>query len=590
MSAVAVANMVPKVLPPPSPFGELLRRSHFASFDPEIRQAYTAPPSYIHRGNWGLKRPIANRHRNGHIVLRKFEEHAQYIEWDRADSQVKFIKRIEELNTAPRLVPNSPWFTGLGQTATSKDSGLDSDFCPGESSAFELSSDEAKTNADVPEVILATAERTSLEDEGEILLESTLTPPLEQTPTPTPIPTPSSARSRRPAIYVDDITELGNRGKGGYGAKAPHAKPLSQNTDETRVQPNIYSMTPGEFKKYLEKLRELRPEFRKYVREQLRLDRDNNRRVMGTAKLEELSDDELFYEMGLESKIKNLHMAFLGRYTEEHLYKPDSKVEGPTALANAPQPIRKQPHKFGGLVYAMPSELDSYYTAKPQPGFVLQDGMPTSASYRIVAGTEGALIASFAGIAAHLSRKDAGPGVTPLYEPFTEEGLVAKRVVDPTTDKVTFNTEQSERKMRVLSLHLEDTPRSVGATANNVPLASTRLRCRVVVDNDADQNLRENPYTPGSMEYIGVAGPSSKSSSPYRAPIRPSSYFKSNDLMHSQLPTKGKLPTAKAKSTHLNEKPEHSKVISALSFLLSKKKVENGPVLDGTTKKLEGDS
>ena len=53
----------PKVASPGT-FPELLRRSRFASFDPTIRQSYGTPPSRLHRGNWGLKRPIAQSKRS----------------------------------------------------------------------------------------------------------------------------------------------------------------------------------------------------------------------------------------------------------------------------------------------------------------------------------------------------------------------------------------------------------------------------------------------------------------------------------------------------------------------------------------------
>ena len=117
---------IPKVLQPASPFGELLRRSNFAAYDPAIRQTYAAPPSYVHRGNWGLKRPIANRVRHSAIVLRQFEEHAHYIEWDKAPAQVDFVRRVEALNIAPQLEPNTPWMLSLGPAADA----IDSDFCP----------------------------------------------------------------------------------------------------------------------------------------------------------------------------------------------------------------------------------------------------------------------------------------------------------------------------------------------------------------------------------------------------------------------------------------------------------------------------
>ena len=225
------------------------------------------------------------------------------------------------------------------------------------------------------------------------------------------------------------------------------------------------------------------------------------------------------------------------------------EVEDPKALANAPQPIRQQPHKFGGLVYAMPSELDSYYMSKPQPGLVLQDGTPSSGSSRVDGDREGEYIASFAGLSSHLTKEDSGKDVRPLYEPFTTQGIVSKRVVDPETGKTTFNIEDSERKMRLLHLYLEDTPRVVGQQTGNVPLLQVRMRSHVVVDNGVDHNFRDNPYPPGSKEYISLQ-PMSGRPRTVRAPIiKPSrDYFSGAAQMRSkfnaQLPSKGTLPVS----------------------------------------------
>ena len=192
----------------PGAFPKLLRRSRFASFDPTIRQSYGTPPSHLHRGNWGLKRPIAQRKRNAFISLKNFEEHENYIEWNNAETEVRLIDKIEELNIAPKLVANVPWFVGLGPAASSYWSKMDTEFAPGETGM----------------------------------------PPLPNSVIP---------------LFTTQLEGLGLRGKGEYGSK-PSIKPTQEND---YLHPNVLAMSPKVFARYVKKLRSLRPEFKKFLEE-----------------------------------------------------------------------------------------------------------------------------------------------------------------------------------------------------------------------------------------------------------------------------------------------------------------------------------
>ncbi|KAH9484410.1 hypothetical protein JR316_0003891 [Psilocybe cubensis] len=502
MSAITASKCVPKVIPPSSPFGELLRRSRFASFDPAIRQTYSAPPSYTHRGNWGLKRPIANRSKRGAIVLRNFEEHAQYIEWDRADHQVKVIKSVEELNTTPGLVPQTSWFIGLGQAATIKATGFDSDFCPGESPKFHRFRDERYKDEAPP------------------------SPPVDQADWSGILP----STEKSTAVNLES---LGRAGKGNYGAKATVQRKQPRRDDESLLQPNINAMTPVEFKRYLEHLRKLRPKFIKYLRQQL--EKDHAQEVAAKKKAEKdaqdgkavevpkenrmstvdpntLSDAELVLKLGHEATTKYLHMAFLGRYNEDQTYKTTLKtksVEAAAALANKPGRIRKQPHKLGGLVYAMPTELESLFTCKPQPGLVLQD---TSAQSQ--KDLEGDFLATLGPLTVRLPKAKSGTDTRPLYSPFVTEpvqGIQAPRIRDPDRPgKFIPDTRKSERLLRPVSIQVEETPIVVGEGATNKPLARTRLRTVVAVDGSMSQMYRTNPFFPGTLEYSAQLPPTNR--------------------------------------------------------------------------------
>lgn len=136
MAVAAAQKASASMIPPASPFSELLRRSRFATYDPAIRQTYFTPQSYAHRGNWGLKRPLSHRRKNAFISISQFEAHQHYCDWDNAESEVRFIRRVEEMGTMPRLAVNTPWEKGLGKARN--DWIIDSEFAAKEGSEQDL--------------------------------------------------------------------------------------------------------------------------------------------------------------------------------------------------------------------------------------------------------------------------------------------------------------------------------------------------------------------------------------------------------------------------------------------------------------------
>lgn len=205
------------IQPPASPFAQLLRRSRFASFDPAVRQTYSAPPSHAHRGNWGLKRPIALRRKNAFITIpAAFESPAQYIEWSHAESQVRFIRRIEEMQTQPRLAEESSWNKVLGSKNRSQWL-IDSEFC---------------TREEGPE--------------REEMVEEKV----------------KEQQQRIPA----DLAGLGQKGPGNYGTRRTIA--------QVHLTPNINAMSQREFERYIRKLRELRPAFQKHIASRVKEDQE----------------------------------------------------------------------------------------------------------------------------------------------------------------------------------------------------------------------------------------------------------------------------------------------------------------------------
>ncbi|GJJ12330.1 hypothetical protein Clacol_006571 [Clathrus columnatus] len=95
----------------PSPFGKLLRRSKFASYDPLIGQVYTTYGGHAHRGNWGLKRPLPNRRKTGFITVHAIDSKEQQTEWNSAESSARWIRRWDEMGKHLRVADGGAWLS-----------------------------------------------------------------------------------------------------------------------------------------------------------------------------------------------------------------------------------------------------------------------------------------------------------------------------------------------------------------------------------------------------------------------------------------------------------------------------------------------
>jgi hypothetical protein len=163
-------------------------------------------------------------------------------------------------------------------------------------------------------------------------------------------------------------------------------------------------------------------------------------------------------------------------------------------------------------MYAMPTDIETFYSVQAQPGLIVQDANPTSLQHYHAAYHK-SYIASFAGLAAVLPQEYAGPNVAPLIEPYTEDGIHTPRVAD-TAGNETISTSMAERHMRLTKLQLSIPPKVVGSSADNHPLKTIKIIGTVVVDEAVDINWRDNPYPVGSMDYVSNSPKKDKSSKP----------------------------------------------------------------------------
>ncbi|KAI0056279.1 hypothetical protein BV25DRAFT_1634423 [Artomyces pyxidatus] len=108
MSTVATAALTS----PPTPFASLLRRSKFASYDPQIAQVYTTSSANAHRGNWGVKRPLALRKPGRFIAIQAVDSREQQTEWRHGQQEALFVERWPELGV--RTLDRGSWEKHVG--------------------------------------------------------------------------------------------------------------------------------------------------------------------------------------------------------------------------------------------------------------------------------------------------------------------------------------------------------------------------------------------------------------------------------------------------------------------------------------------
>ncbi|KIK62861.1 hypothetical protein GYMLUDRAFT_260077 [Collybiopsis luxurians FD-317 M1] len=463
--AKTAAGPAVKVHPPASPFAALLRRSRFATFDPKIRQTYSTPPSHAARGSWGLKRPLALRRRNAFISLpAPFEHRAQFIEWTRAEDEVRFIRRFEEMQVRPRMTPKTPWSKTVG-LKNSTNWLIDSEF------AHRYEGPEAEE----PDAFLLQEEAQKAQEARSTLQKKT---------------------------SVDaSLEEYGNAGQGNYG----HRRALKSSTSYKKVSPNIDAMLPHEFDAYVRRLRHLRPKFQEYLRSHVveekrnlqklqqnldTLDRESTRDP--TKKLdasnvrsiiEDTRKDALHPSTNLYQLAQMPDVSFHRRFIEDHTESQFADNTNSNGVV-----IEQRPHQVGGLLYSHPSLLHSQIFSTPQPGIILQN------AHDITAPTHTVFIASFGGLSPTIAEQHRGDK-TPLLNHNSTEGVKRE------------NIKRSVAKMRLYpgTVSLERPPTSVAEDASLTGgLEDVKLYSQAMVAGSQVMFSQSNPYKPGTMEYVAL--------------------------------------------------------------------------------------
>ncbi|KZT70070.1 hypothetical protein DAEQUDRAFT_764830 [Daedalea quercina L-15889] len=226
--------------------------------------------------------------------------------------------------------------------------------------------------------------------------------------------------------------------------------------------PNIYSMKDKEFEYYLQKVREMRPAFLDYLREKAKKKKKKN---------EPWTSDEHdslwgYREMLDFNEWKSFFMSRAFKDYSSH----DSRI------------IEQQPQLYGGLVYARQSVLQSKLLAEPQPGRILErlSGQGGGAS-------NGDYIASFAGMTPYLNKH-----LTQNKSALNWQSLGAS------TDAP--DAMRGTTALRMAHASFIAPPSTVNPKPRG--LESVTMDMEVYVPPEVEHG-KENPYPPGSREYVG---------------------------------------------------------------------------------------
>lgn len=238
------------------------------------------------------------------------------------------------------------------------------------------------------------------------------------------------------------------------------------------ILPNIYGMNASKFKAFLEKVRKLRPAFKEHL---------NNH--------EETANKPLLHLA--RSANPKWHQRFLVEELAKETARPDSRE------------VQPLPHRTGALLYNHPSPLQTELETKLQPGIVLQKSH--SYSHKGTEKSDPIFVSSFAGLSSKLKQAEAGDRKE-LLDLQSDEGILRA------------NIPQSIALMKLApNPKLGTAPNVVGFEAQG--LKAVKLDTKVTIPSI--KFTHDNPYTPGSAEYVACKPFSKDEKHDVAAPVAP---------------------------------------------------------------------
>ncbi|KAI0720437.1 mitochondrial ribosomal protein subunit-domain-containing protein [Fomitopsis betulina] len=228
------------------------------------------------------------------------------------------------------------------------------------------------------------------------------------------------------------------------------AKDKDEEENSSEAIPNIYSMTEREFERYLEKLREMRPAFLEHLEKRTTPTDDGSRLWK--------------YRKSIEG---DHHKRFLMAQAGQEYRSHDSRI------------IEQKPQRYGGLVYSPQSSLQSKLTTEAMPGRIIERAFSHNQN-------SGDYVTGFAGMAAHLHKSNS-----------QNRAPLNWRSLGGSTDAP--DAMRGIAPMRMAYARLISAP---GTAQQPRDLRTVRMQMEVYVTPEIEHGA-QNPYPPGSREYVG---------------------------------------------------------------------------------------
>ncbi|KAG8937307.1 hypothetical protein FRC03_002747 [Tulasnella sp. 419] len=258
----------------------------------------------------------------------------------------------------------------------------------------------------------------------------------------------------------------------------------SNKAESPAMVANHHAMNKTQFKAYVEQLRSLRPQFKRYLDAQRAQQEDQSQPTGRSTKIASHRLPPLPSPLPMSSLARrqtSLHSNFLRDQARQALSDPSSTTIAP------------KPHPNAGLSYHRSSQLQQWLQHQPAPGRLVLNEPPSFT-------TRGTFALRKVAIAGVFAQTQGYP-----YEDTSMAGERKEPALDPQAlSKGLQSVDAGVSKYRVRSATIRDTPKVVGRRPT---LEGGMIQVQVSEAKDLSATSRMIPHRPGSVEYSAYEFP-----------------------------------------------------------------------------------
>ncbi|KIJ44318.1 hypothetical protein M422DRAFT_47404 [Sphaerobolus stellatus SS14] len=249
--------------------------------------------------------------------------------------------------------------------------------------------------------------------------------------------------------------------------------------DASELVPRPYNMKPKQFQKYVERVRKLRPEFKRFLLEEEARKREeqaqSGEKLLRSqrSQIKLAGDGEVDMYTSAQTHVVRYVNSFLAEHAKQELLEKSNSTK-----------IGPQPHRTAGLEYTTMNQAQVRYLSKPLPGRVIQGTDDVSAERKTV------LLAAVGGLLGKLPEGKA------------QEGYVIAPTEFGKQENPRVDSKRGESKFRMTSVSLYSPPNVVGPKPGTVKDAEWSIIA--FGDTKLETANVENPYPPGTAAYVAA--------------------------------------------------------------------------------------